>query len=63
LEYNKWRAAMRQKGFTLIEVVIILVIVGLLATFAAVKYLDLLSPTYRATELNAVGAIRTGISL
>ena len=54
---------MRQKAFTLIEVVIILVIVGLLATFAAVKYLNLLSPTYRATELTAVGAIRTGISL
>jgi prepilin-type N-terminal cleavage/methylation domain-containing protein len=54
---------MRQKAFTLIEVVVILVIVGLLATFAAVKYLNLLSPTYRATELNAVGAVRTGISL
>jgi type II secretory pathway pseudopilin PulG len=54
---------MRQTAFTLLEVVIILVIVGLLATFAAVKYLDLLSPTYRATELNAVGAVRSGISL
>ena len=54
---------MRQKGFTLIEVVIILVIVGLLATFVLVKYLNLLPQTYRATELNAVGAIRTGISL
>jgi prepilin-type N-terminal cleavage/methylation domain-containing protein len=53
---------MRQKGFTLIEVVIILVIVGLLATFVLVKYLNLLPQTYRAAELNAVGAIRTGIS-
>ena len=54
---------MRQKAFTLIEVVIILVIVGLLATFVLVTYLNLLPQTYRATELNAVGAIRTGISL
>lgn len=54
---------MGQKAFTLIEVVIILVIAGLLATFAVVKYLDFLSPTYRAAELHAVGAIRTGISL
>ncbi len=54
---------MRQKGFTLVEIIVILVIAGLLAALAAIKYLDLLSPTYRANELNAVGAIRTGISL
>jgi len=54
---------MPQKAFTLIEVLVIVVIVGLLATFAAFQYLNLLSPTYRATELNAAGAVRTGISL
>jgi prepilin-type N-terminal cleavage/methylation domain-containing protein len=53
---------MRQKGFTLIEIVIIIVILGLLATFVLVKYINLLPQTYRAGELNAVGAIRTGIS-
>jgi type II secretory pathway pseudopilin PulG len=54
---------MRQRAFTLIEVAIILVIVGLLAAFAVARYLDLLPATYRAAELRAVGAIRTGISL
>jgi type II secretory pathway pseudopilin PulG len=54
---------MRQRAFTLIEVAIILVIVGLLAAFAVAMYLDLLPATYRAAELRAVGAIRTGISL
>ena len=54
---------MRQKAFTLIEVVIILVIVGLLAAFVLVKYLNLLPQATRATELSTVGTIRTGISL
>jgi type II secretory pathway pseudopilin PulG len=54
---------MRQKAFTLIEVVIILVIVGLLAAFVLVKYLNLLPQATRATELGTVGAIRTGINL
>jgi prepilin-type N-terminal cleavage/methylation domain-containing protein len=54
---------MRRKGFTLIEVVIILVVVGLLAAFAVASYLNLLPQTTRATELHAVGAVRTGISL
>jgi type II secretory pathway pseudopilin PulG len=54
---------MRQKAFTLIEVVIILVIVGLLGAFATIKYLNLVPQATRATELSTVGAIRTGISL
>jgi prepilin-type N-terminal cleavage/methylation domain-containing protein len=54
---------MRQRGFTLIELVIILVIVGLLGAFAAAKYLNLLPQTNRVAELNAVGAVRAGIGL
>jgi type II secretory pathway pseudopilin PulG len=54
---------MRQKAFTLIEVVIILVIVGLLAAFVIVRYLNLFPQATRAAELHAVGALRTGISL
>jgi type II secretory pathway pseudopilin PulG len=54
---------MRQKAFTLIEVVMILVIVGLLAAFVVVKYLNLLPQATRATELSTVGAVRTGLNL
>ena len=54
---------MRQKAFTLIEVVIIIVIVGLLAAFVLVKYLNILPQATRANELSTVGAIRTAISL
>ena len=54
---------MQKKGFTLIEALIIMVIVGLLAAFAVAKYLDLIPQSNRAAELGAVGAVRSGITL
>lgn len=53
---------MRQKAFTIIELVIILVILGLISTFAIVKYVDLRPAADSAAELNLVGAVKTGIS-
>ncbi len=59
---NKRSWPMRQKAFTIIELVTTLVILGLLATFALVRYLDLRSEADRSVELNVVGAVKSGIS-
>jgi MSHA pilin protein MshA len=46
-----------QKGFTLIELVVVIVILGILAAVAAPKFLDLSSQAYVATQQGACGAL------
>jgi prepilin-type N-terminal cleavage/methylation domain-containing protein len=52
-----------QRGFTLIELVIIIVVLGILAAVAIPKYQDISGEAKEAAGRAALGAIRSGITI
>ena len=52
-----------QGGFTLIELVIIIVVLGILAAVAIPKYQDISSEAKEAATRAALGSIRSGITI
>lgn len=54
---------MKQKGFTLIELVVVIIILGILAATAMPKFLDLRSDAAQAAVNGAAGALTSAASL
>jgi prepilin-type N-terminal cleavage/methylation domain-containing protein len=52
-----------QKGFTLIEIVIIIVVLGILAAVAIPKYQDITGEAKEAACRASLGALRSGITI
>lgn len=52
-----------RRGFTLIELVLIIVILGVLSSVAVVRYKDLKKDAEAANNMAFIGALRSGISI
>jgi MSHA pilin protein MshA len=53
----------RQKGFTLIELIVVMVILGILAVIAIPKFLDLTTQAKIAATQSALGTVRSTLAV
>ena len=56
------RTMKNKNGFTLVELVMVIVILGILALVAAPKFFDLSTDANTSAEKGVVGGVRSGIS-
>ena len=52
-----------KKGFTLIEIVIVIVLLGILAAIAYPKYLDLRDDAHKSADQAIIGSWRAGVHI
>ena len=52
-----------KKGFTLIELVIVIVLLSILAAVAYPKYIDLRDDAHRSADLATIGALKSGVHI
>jgi len=52
-----------KKGFTLIEIVIVIVLLSILAAVAYPKYLDLRDDAHKSADLATISALRAGVHI
>jgi len=52
-----------KKGFTLIELVIVIVLISILAAVAYPKYIDLRNDAHKSADLATISALRAGVHI
>ncbi|MBB1441157.1 prepilin-type N-terminal cleavage/methylation domain-containing protein [Shewanella sp. SG41-4] len=63
LKQIHYNAQAKQRGFTLIELVVVIIILGVLAVIAAPKFISLKSDAYASAMKGVAGAINSGKSM
>lgn len=60
---NNQIVALNRRGFTLIELILVISILGILAVSALPKFIDITGSARRASRDGVVGAVRSGVQL
>ena len=63
LKMRKYNLSKHQKGFTLIELIIVIIIIGILAAIAIPQFTNMTQRAHVATVQGTIGAFKAGLEL